>query len=198
MKSVEHLRGTLKKIDRRGYKAYKDIRGEYSIGDLVLAIDHVGPGHDVIRMVASPPGLRPYEASVMGVLQARGRDGVVPVGALGVGSREYARGWWRSFRSAVIADAQAGGLSRDLWDARTLWILAAIGLLPAPFLALAGGDFWLGVFPVVLVAAIIGAIHATRRPRATPAGAGAGARAGGGAPAPPPPPPGAPGRRSLR
>jgi hypothetical protein len=141
----------------------------------VLAIDHVGPDHDVIRIGRAPAGLRPYEAGVMAVLQARGLDGVVPVGALGVGSREYARGWWRSFRGAVIADAQAGGLSRDLWDARTLWLLAAIGLLPAPFLALAGGDFWLGVFPVVIVAAVIGALHATRRQRETPAGVSAAA-----------------------
>jgi predicted membrane protein DUF2207 len=142
----------------------------------VLAIDHVGPGHDVIRMGAAPAGLRLYEAGVMGILQARSRDGVVPVGALGVGSREYARGWWRSFRGAVIADAQAGGLSRDLWDTRTLWILAAVGLLPAPFLALAGGDFWLGVFPVIVVAAVIGALRATRRQRETPAGVTAASR----------------------
>jgi predicted ABC-class ATPase len=41
MKPVEQLRETLRRIDRRGYKAYRDIQGEYRVGDLTLAIDHV-------------------------------------------------------------------------------------------------------------------------------------------------------------
>jgi predicted ABC-class ATPase len=41
MKTVEQLRNTLHRLDRKGYKAYRDIQGEYRIGDTVLAIDHV-------------------------------------------------------------------------------------------------------------------------------------------------------------
>lgn len=41
MKSVEQLSEMLKRIDRKGYKAYRDIQGEFRAGDLVIAIDHV-------------------------------------------------------------------------------------------------------------------------------------------------------------
>jgi predicted ABC-class ATPase len=41
MKGVDQLHETLQRIDRRGYKAYKDIQGEYQVEDVVLAIDHV-------------------------------------------------------------------------------------------------------------------------------------------------------------
>ena len=35
------LRGTLSRIDGRGYKAYKDLEGVYAFGSFRLAIDHV-------------------------------------------------------------------------------------------------------------------------------------------------------------
>ncbi len=38
---MERLRNTLRRIDGRGYKAYKDIRGEYDAGSWVLSVDHV-------------------------------------------------------------------------------------------------------------------------------------------------------------
>lgn len=41
MKRVEQVRETLHRIDRKGYKAYRDIQGEFQIDDLVMAIDHV-------------------------------------------------------------------------------------------------------------------------------------------------------------
>ncbi len=41
MKSVSQLKDTLNRIDRRGYKAYRDIQGEYCAGSMVIAIDHV-------------------------------------------------------------------------------------------------------------------------------------------------------------
>jgi predicted ABC-class ATPase len=37
----EELRRRLRRIDGRGYKAYKEIRGSYEIGDLELHVDHV-------------------------------------------------------------------------------------------------------------------------------------------------------------
>ncbi len=41
MKSIDDLRRCLARIDGRGYKAYKDIKGEYNCGALTLCIDHV-------------------------------------------------------------------------------------------------------------------------------------------------------------
>ena len=38
---MERLRTILRRIDGRGYKAYKDIRGRYHFGDYELSIDHV-------------------------------------------------------------------------------------------------------------------------------------------------------------
>ena len=40
MKTAEDLRRTLHRIDRRGYKAYKDIEGVYDCGDYILFVDH--------------------------------------------------------------------------------------------------------------------------------------------------------------
>jgi predicted ABC-class ATPase len=39
--SGEELRRRLRRIDGRGYKAYKEIRGSYRVGDLELHVDHV-------------------------------------------------------------------------------------------------------------------------------------------------------------
>lgn len=41
MKSSNELRDLLRRIDRKGYPAYKDIRGMYEFPDFVLSIDHV-------------------------------------------------------------------------------------------------------------------------------------------------------------
>ncbi len=41
MKTMEDLRKTLRRIDRKGYKAYKDIEGSYDFKDYTLFIDHV-------------------------------------------------------------------------------------------------------------------------------------------------------------
>lgn len=41
MKSKEDLQRILNRIDRKGYKAYKDIKGEYEFSDFTLIIDHV-------------------------------------------------------------------------------------------------------------------------------------------------------------
>ncbi|MFP4081163.1 MAG: ABC-ATPase domain-containing protein [Candidatus Aminicenantes bacterium] len=41
MLNKHDLRNTLRKIDHRGYKAYKDIKGVYDFGEFTLYIDHV-------------------------------------------------------------------------------------------------------------------------------------------------------------
>jgi hypothetical protein len=136
----------------------------------VIAIDHVGADHDVIRFEETPAGLRPYEAAVLEALRSRGRDGVVPVAALGTGPRQHSLGWWRSFRLAVIHDSRTSGLSRDLWDAPTLSALTVLGMLPAPFVALAAGDVRAGLAAALGVFIATGWLRATRRQRPTPAG----------------------------
>lgn len=41
MKGSSDLEALLKRIDGRGYPAYKDIRGSYDFGDFILSVDHV-------------------------------------------------------------------------------------------------------------------------------------------------------------
>ncbi len=41
MRDAKNLADELRRIDGRGYKAYKDIRGSHDLGDMVLHIDHV-------------------------------------------------------------------------------------------------------------------------------------------------------------
>jgi predicted ABC-class ATPase len=41
VRSADDLRRTLWRIDRRGYKAYRDLRGSYELGPLELHVDHV-------------------------------------------------------------------------------------------------------------------------------------------------------------
>lgn len=41
MQSAADLRGRLRRIDRKGYKAYKDIEGTYDCGEYTLFVDHV-------------------------------------------------------------------------------------------------------------------------------------------------------------
>lgn len=41
MQTKEDLRRTLRRIDGRGYKAYKDVEGAYDFGEYVLFVDHV-------------------------------------------------------------------------------------------------------------------------------------------------------------
>ncbi len=41
MRTIEELQGELRRLDGKGYKAYKDIKGEYDAGPYRLMIDHV-------------------------------------------------------------------------------------------------------------------------------------------------------------
>ena len=41
MQDAEALHQTLRRIDGRGYKAYRDIRGSYRLEDVDLYVDHV-------------------------------------------------------------------------------------------------------------------------------------------------------------
>ncbi|KDR95489.1 Predicted ATPase of the ABC class [Peptoclostridium litorale DSM 5388] len=62
MKSFQELEKILNSIDGRGYKAYKDLKGEYGFGDGVLHIDYVqgdpfaSPSRVRVRIPASKAG----------------------------------------------------------------------------------------------------------------------------------------------
>ena len=63
MRSLKDLQHTLRRIDRRGYSAYRDLRGDYDLGELMLCIDHVqadpfaAPSRIRIRLDQSKAGL---------------------------------------------------------------------------------------------------------------------------------------------
>jgi Predicted membrane protein (DUF2207) len=106
-------------------------------------VEFEGIGQE-LRVRLRRPGaseLLPYERRVLDLVRSRAVDGVVPAGALTSGPKERARGWWRSFRNEVIADAQARGLSRDLWDRRILTAATFAALVPAA-LVFAGTQNW--------------------------------------------------------
>jgi predicted ABC-class ATPase len=63
LRGIDDLRSTLRRIDGRGYRAYKDIAGEYGAGRLRLTVDHVqgDPFAEPSRLRASVP---PAESSL--------------------------------------------------------------------------------------------------------------------------------------
>ena len=74
--------------------------------------------------------LAPYESQVLGLLRDKAVNGVVPAGALTTGTGERASAFWKSFRKAVIADAQQRGLCRAVWGKRISSLLGIAALLP--------------------------------------------------------------------
>ena len=69
----------------------------------------------------------PYEGRVLEFVFRRAVDGVVPTGALTTGPQEESKRWFRAFTREVVDEAQARGLSRDLWGRSTLTFLYPIG-----------------------------------------------------------------------
>lgn len=63
MKTIDDLRRQLAAIDRRGYPAYKSLRGAYDMGDFALSIDHVqgdpfdAPSQLSVRLTAAQAGI---------------------------------------------------------------------------------------------------------------------------------------------
>lgn len=142
----------------------------------VVELEHRGPGVFFCRLDprADPPSTK-YETRVLDLLRRRARDGVVPPEALTTGPTEAAARWWSAFRREVIDDCQERGLSRDLWNRRTLSALTTVGLAPAPLLAVAFG--WrVALGYIVVMLAFVGWIRSRRRQRETPAGLEAASR----------------------
>jgi hypothetical protein len=96
--------------------------------------------------------------------------GVVPAGALTAGPRERAGSWWKSFRNEVIGDAQARGLSRDLWDGRVLALATAAAFVPAGFVLVAVRNWGAPVAYLLGAITLITLIREGRRQRETEEG----------------------------
>lgn len=92
----------------------------------VVQIEETDAHHYQVRVGSAPADLARYESRVMRLLQSRASNGVVPAGALTLGSANEARGWLRGFRGDVSAEARSRGLSKPRWPA---WVLTLDGLL---------------------------------------------------------------------
>lgn len=100
----------------------------------MLAIDQVGD-RALVRVRPDSPrarelaaGLEPYERLVLDHVVAHAVDGVVPADALTTGPEEESRGWWRSFRRAVVRDARRRDLSRPRWSPAVRVVLTVAAL----------------------------------------------------------------------
>jgi hypothetical protein len=116
-----------------------------------------------------------YEQRVWDVLRKRVKGGDVPAQALSTGPGDESRRWWKGFVNEVVDDAQARGLSRDLWPRRLAFVVALGAAVPGLVAGVAWGDdaFYISL---ILPAAVIWLILYGRRQRDTEAGLEAAAR----------------------
>jgi hypothetical protein len=148
---------------------------------LGIELEQTHPGAYACRLrpeslsISGGATVTPYEERVLDFVQRRAVDGVVPSRALTTGPQDESRRWFRSFTREVVAEAQARGLSRDLWDRPTLNFLYVAASLPAVPFGLAGG-WWAFFAALVGGLGVVGGIDASRRQRETAAGLEAGAR----------------------
>ncbi len=119
--------------------------------------------------------LLPFERRVLDLARRRAVDGSVPGAALTSGPKEHARSWWRGFRNEVIDDAQARGLSRDVWDSGTLLAFGAASLVPATLVLIGTRNWGAGVMYAVAVLAFLQWTRERRAQRDTDAGLAAAA-----------------------
>ncbi|HEV2756440.1 MAG TPA: hypothetical protein VG318_11770 [Actinomycetota bacterium] len=89
----------------------------------VVEIEDRGIGDYWCRLKGRPSELAAYERMLVDHLGRKAANGVVPAGALTTGPQDASKAWWRDFRKHVVAEAQASGLSRNLWDLVTTAIL---------------------------------------------------------------------------
>jgi Predicted membrane protein (DUF2207) C-terminal domain len=146
-----------------------------------IELEQTHPGAYACRLRPESPSIpggvtvTPYEERILDFVQRRAVDGVVSSRALTTGPQDESKRWFRGFAAEVVADAQARGLSRDLWDRRTLTFLYAAASVPAVPFGLAGG-WWAFLSALIGGLAVVGGIDASRRQRETPAGLEAGGR----------------------
>lgn len=157
----------------------------------LVEIEEPEPGCFTCRVRSNRAGesLRPYERQVLDLVSARAVDGVVPAGALTLGTAGAAERWTGKFDREVVQDARRLGLCRDYWSSVTarllfLWMAANIVLACILIDANSEGeasramDFALTVVTgAALGAAIVcGKVIAWDRQVATRAGLAAGSR----------------------
>ncbi len=116
-----------------------------------------------------------HERRVLDLVRRRAVDGAVPGAALSSGPREHARGWWRGFRNEVIDEAQARGLSRDVWDRGTLLAFGIASLVPAGLLLLGTRNWGAGVMYALAALVLLERVRERRAQRDTDAGLAAAA-----------------------
>ena len=110
----------------------------------LVELETIPDGSTVCRMRASAGAgdggadLTPYESQVLGLLREKAVSGVVPAGALTTGTGERASAFWKTFRKAVITDAQQRGLCRSVWGKRISSLLGVAALLPFGLIWAAG------------------------------------------------------------
>jgi Predicted membrane protein (DUF2207) len=142
----------------------------------VLEIEERGPDVFYVRLRRPPSDvLTPYEHRVLAHLERRASDGVVPAQALTTGPELESKSWWQAFRSEVVADANARGLSRDALDSKLFIALIAAAAIPAACLWAVWG-LATGVTLVAGAALLLGWIRSQHPQRETPAGLEAASR----------------------
>jgi hypothetical protein len=140
-----------------------------------VELEQRGPGVFYVRLrQARDAALTAYERRVLEHLERRATDGVVPAEALTTGPAQESSRWLRAFKSEVVADAKARGLSKDALDSRAFTALTLLAGVPAA-LVWALSEFEAGALVVVAAGATLGWIRARHPQRETPEGMAAAA-----------------------
>lgn len=93
----------------------------------VVQIEEAEPHHYQVRVAPSAgAGLSRCESRVLRLLRSRASGGVVPAGALTLGSANEAKGWLRGFRGDVTAEARAAGLCKARWPPALLTVVGLV------------------------------------------------------------------------
>jgi hypothetical protein len=136
----------------------------------VVELEQRGPGVFYVRLrPGHDESLTAYERRVLEHLERRASGGVVPAEALTTGPGEESSRWWRAFKSEVVADAKARGLSRDALDSRAFTALTLLAGVPAA-LVWALSEFEAGAVVVVAAGVLLAWIRARHPQRETSAG----------------------------
>ena len=142
----------------------------------VVDIEQRGPGVFYVRLRArGEMALTVYEQRVLEHLDGVALDGVVPADALTTGPQHESARWRHGFVSAVVADAQSRGLSRDAVGGSVFTGLTGAAVIPA-LLAWAAWEAGAGATVFVSGVALLGWIRKRHPQRETPAGMEAASR----------------------
>lgn len=144
---------------------------------------HLRPDGDAVAGT-----LTRYEQRVLERVRGLAVNGVLPISALTFRDKDQERGWERRFRSEVITDAKARGLTRRRFDAPVISLLEIVAVVTSIGLAAAlahwesWGEFdedskgiWVpaGFAAFIALSVVVGSIGGQRH---TPAGLAAAAR----------------------